>query len=221
MSNSSVQKVLVEMAEPDWYKMLAYCRAAKPNEVIGLAHVEIINRRIVVSNPFILPQTVTGSTCEIEQRDLVKFVGKYDEIGKVKCVWHSHVEMSAFFSTCDRDTSQKLAALGTMMRGSESLFVSIVANVKGEYECRVDMFHPFMASLPGEVRVVAPQIDGVEDEVKDMVKKHEPTAYYGGGSSPSGGGAHQSSFPGFGGGTPRPDERWTDDDIFAEVQIPN
>lgn len=167
-SDKEKETVKVLVSDEDWGKIMAYLRAASPNEIIGLAHAEIKDGAIRVFDPFILKQEVGPATCEIEMKALVEFLSKHEPIEKVKVVWHSHVNMGAHFSSCDRDTSNTLAALGKMMQGSNSWWTSIVINLKQEYECVVDMYKPFRATLPCDILVAAPP--KIVEEVKELVK---------------------------------------------------
>lgn len=168
----SKDAVKVRISDKDWNKLMSYLRLAKPDEVIGLAHAEIKDGAVLVYDPFILEQTVGPASCEIEPKALVKFIGDHERIDRVKVVWHSHVEMTAKFSSCDRDTSNTLAALGRMMSGPNSWWVSIVVNLKQEYECVVDMYTPFRATIPCEVFVFTENENGVEEEIKTLLKRN-------------------------------------------------
>jgi proteasome lid subunit RPN8/RPN11 len=197
MSQEEGVRVPVHIPEADWLKMVAYCKAAEPNEIIGMAHAEIVEAKSFrVWNPFILKQEVGGATCEIEQKALVKFVSGYDKINEVKCVWHSHVNMSAFFSTCDRETSNALANLGSMMQGDNSWFLSIVLNLKREYEVKIDVYKPIKISLPGEIKLVRKDIEfpGLKEEVDELVESR-----YASSSSPTS--SPGSTFPEWEGAT--------------------
>lgn len=229
------QKVKVKILERDWQRLLAYCRYAAPNEVGGLAHAEIVNGSVVVSDPFILKQEVSGSNFEMDRKDLVGFISTYERIANVKCVWHSHVQMSAFFSSCDRETSNTLAMLGQMMRGESSWFVSLVLNVKGEYEAKIDMYSPLRCTLEAEVVSLVSKDDEIEKQVKDMCKTR--SYHY----SSSSEGFQQGELHGVGGSenkpptggliivggngdrktqpekTQTPSEPYSEDDVFAHL----
>jgi proteasome lid subunit RPN8/RPN11 len=171
-------KIPVILEASAWEKIIAYAKAASPNEVIGMAHAKSENGKVVVYDPFILKQTVSRGECEIDKGELAKFIGEHPEIDKVLCVWHSHVDMSAFFSTCDRGTSETLAALGKLLQGEGAWFVSIVVNVKEDYECKIDMFKPIALTLQGEVLIRRDNEDlrkQVEAEVKEKCSDSRPT----------------------------------------------
>jgi proteasome lid subunit RPN8/RPN11 len=168
-SEKDTVKVLV--SDEDWGKIMAYLRAASPNEIIGLAHAEIKDGAIRVFDPLILKQEVGPATCEIDMKAMVEFLGTHEPIEKVKCVWHSHVNMGAHFSQCDR------AALGKMIQDSNSWWVSVVINLKQEYECVVDMYKPFRATLPCDLLVSSNP--AISKEVSELVKQrtYQNTAY--------------------------------------------
>ena len=165
--------LVIKISEDDWNKIRAYCRAASPMEIMGLAEAEIGQGGVInVENPFILKQTVTGSTCEFENGDFARWIGTSETVGRTKVFWHSHVNFSAFFSGTDRETSLRMARLGG---GENRWFVSIVVNLKGEYEAVVDVFHPFEACLPAKVIIVPAKQDEIKKEVKDKLVQPAPT----------------------------------------------
>lgn len=170
-------KFPVQMSYQDLDKILAYCRHAKPSEIIGLAHAKLEKGVLMVYDPIILPQKVSGAECEIEPKELAKFIGAYDRIADIRCVWHSHVEMTAYFSACDRNTSTTLAALGKMVQGASSWFFSLVINCRGEYEAKIDVFHPIPYTVQCELktneRPVSPEDEAIKKEVAE--KCNRPT----------------------------------------------
>jgi proteasome lid subunit RPN8/RPN11 len=226
------EKPRVYVPERDWNRLLAYCRAAKPNEVIGLAHAEIVDGEIVVSSPVIVEQDVTGATCEFDKKKFVEFIGAYPAIEKVKCVWHSHVDMTARFSSCDRDTSNTLALLGSMVRSGASWWVSIVANCKGEYQCVIDMYKPFEMTVEAEVMTMSETFDDITKEVKEKLKprwsggqtqyigsEHHQgeLGYYGYGSRGQGEKSSDVIVRGKSKSGRDPERQYTEDDIFKEI----
>lgn len=229
MTEPKVEKIKAKISDPDWNKLMAYCRYSKPNEVGGLAHAEIVNGKMVISNPFILDQEVSGGAFEIDRKALVKFISEYPDIHKVRCIWHSHVDMSAFFSGCDREASNQLASLGQMMQGDNAWFVSLVVNVRGDYECKVDIFKPLQCSLAADIGLIAKD-DEVERQVKAMCRERKyhysgGEGYYGqrqftehrteGGVIVVGGVNEKKSRRGGGKSDHKEDEKWDDNDIFG------
>lgn len=222
--------VKVRILDRDWHKIMTYLRLAKPDEIIGLAHAEIKDGAINVFDPLILKQKVGPATCEIEPKALVKFIGDHGPIDKVRVVWHSHVDMGARFSTCDRDTSNTLAALGKMMSGASSWWVSIVVNLKQEFECVVDMYSPFRTTIPAEVVLFTESVPGLDEQVKELVERtsqtysrdwgysdHGPHGGPYGGSIEVRGGARKGRGNG---GASRPDaQEYSHDDVFGEVSL--
>lgn len=225
--------VPIRIQESDWKKFMAYLRAAKPDEIIGLAHAEIKNGAVYVSNPMIFEQNVGPATCEITPEALAKFIGEYDHIEKVRCVWHSHVEMGAHFSSCDRDTSNTLAALGKMTAGENSWWVSIVINLRQEYEVAVDMYTPFNAKLKGAIQIIGDPVPAeVEEEVKALLKRRtygsSTSGYYSGGGHWADRGVVtpcQEDKPGstkviVSGGKKREEPKsYTEDSVFGEFHL--
>jgi proteasome lid subunit RPN8/RPN11 len=163
--------VIIKMPSRDWRKIMAYCRAANPDEIIGVAHGEIMDGTIHVSNPMILEQEVASASCDVLPAACAKFIGEYPDIAKVKVVWHSHVDMGVKFSGTDRDTSSLLGALGAMTSGPNSWWVSLVVNLSQDYSAVVDIASPFKATLPCIIHFLPDEDREAAEEVKRLVKK--------------------------------------------------
>ncbi len=205
----TAETIKVYVPEKDWEKILTYCRIAKPMEIMGLAHAEITPKGdVYVAEPLILKQEVTGATCELDKEELVRFIGNYENIAKVKCVWHSHVDMTAKFSSCDRDTSNTMALLGQMMAEGSSWFLSLVVNCKGEYECVVDMYKPFRVKLDAEIMTLIDKNDALEAEVKELLTVR-------GSSRKNGGGVTISAKP----KEDRESTSYSEDDVFGQLEL--
>lgn len=171
--------VPVWISDVDWAKMIAYCRSSKPNEIMGMAYVREVENGLEVYDPFILKQTVGPASCEFDKADFARFMSVAEDIKHIKCIWHSHVEMSTFFSTCDRGTSEGMAALGRTMGGSSAWFLSIVVNLKQEYQAKVDMYKPMKLTIPAEIKRFATEPTALVDEVKAKVSIHDYTTHHG------------------------------------------
>lgn len=166
------------ITERDWTILKEYCKAADPDEIIGLAHAELKDGIIWISKPMILKQKVSGASCEMDEKELMKFIGDYKDISKVRCVWHSHVRMSSHWSTTDRETSDLCSKIGKLFTGRNSWFVSIVLNIKGDTEVVLDMYDPVRVTAKVKLVRIIPDYSAVADAIKKEVKEkvqHEST----------------------------------------------
>jgi len=167
--------LVLKISDKDWQKILNYCKAASPHELMGLAQARITgDSTIEVTDPIILKQKVTGVTCEFDKKDFAQWIGTSENVSDTKVFWHSHVNMEAFFSGTDRETSLRMANIG---HGASKWFVSIVANVKGEYEAVVDVFHPFKACIDARIEIKrAPnsELALIREEVNGKVEVELP-----------------------------------------------
>lgn len=181
--------IKIRISDDDWKKIITYCRIAKPNEIMGMARVRETENGLEIYNPFILKQKVGPATCEFDRADFARFMGACEDIKFIKCIWHSHVNMSAFFSSCDRGTSEGMAALGRTMGGASSWFLSVVVNLRQEYQAKLDIFKPTKVVLPGELYRFEGDIDTVASE--EVKQKLEEERYV---SSTPSHGSHPHSY---------------------------
>lgn len=164
--------IKVRISDTDWMKMVTYCRIAKPNEIMGMARVREVADGLEVYNPFIMKQKVGPASCEFDRADFARFMATCEDIKDIKCIWHSHVNMSAFFSSCDRGTSEGMAALGRMMGGSSSWFLSVVLNLRQEWQAKLDIFKPSKLVIPCELFQYDSDPDTVTtEEVKQKLEE--------------------------------------------------
>ena len=135
------------ISRKDWNKTINYAKASvklHSNAEIGGMMVMLKNEDgdYILKDPVILKQTVTQSTCTMDQNELALFYSKTYKKHKnnklksrVRYVWwHSHANMNAFWSSTDNKT--------IMSSPSDDFTVSLVVNVKGEYKLRVQFFEP-------------------------------------------------------------------------------
>lgn len=125
-----------------WQKMMAYILNC-PVEINGFGNVSLRGNIITVEDVFILDQVVSGVSAETVQESLDAYLTELRLSGgtssSIRFQWHSHVNMNAYFSTDDMDN---------IARWPGDWLVSLVANQRGEYSCRLDMKRPLGISLP-------------------------------------------------------------------------
>ncbi len=167
------------------YKKMTYYIKHTEGEISGLAKVErdkedknIFN----ITDIVLLEQTCTGATTNLDSNAIGKF---YDELmknkqdtGAWKCWWHSHADMSTFWSTTDSNTIESLDPETEI----DNYIISIVSNKKEEVLARIDCFNPIRATVD-ELEVEIPYIDNELEEacrleVEEKVKKNSIVTTY-------------------------------------------
>lgn len=111
------------------------------SEIAGMGKVRIDEaaQEIIVEDVAIYDQEVTNGTADLSSAALASFMTEKIRAGESLkpwiLWWHSHVDMSAFFSGIDT---------GTIESSNEfDHLISLVVNKKGEAKCRIDSYRPF------------------------------------------------------------------------------
>jgi hypothetical protein len=133
----------VYIDKKDWDKIINYARCSSDKwgtEIGGMAvTLQDKDGDWKIQEPVILKQEVSGALCELDKTELAVYYGKmamkYKNHNMRFCWWHSHAEMSAFWSGTDTDTIDEYE--------DGDLSFALVVNVKEEYKCRVSVWKPF------------------------------------------------------------------------------
>lgn len=137
-----------------------YVRLAK-GEISGLGTVEVRGGNFLVTELLLFEQTCNASHTSLNTGDIASFLTQAVMDGRptedLKLWWHSHVNMDVFWSQEDEGTAQRLS--------NGVWFLSLVANKRSEYLCRLDIFDPVPITLDElEVIVIYPD-DPELDEI--------------------------------------------------------
>lgn len=132
---TEVGKLTVLVTVPVLEMLDAYVQEAE-GEISGFGICEVTGDRVTVVE-LVVPKQVCGmAETEIGETELVgmmsELVGRGVALETVRLWWHSHVNMSAFWSGTDDKTAKELA------RRCGGWMVSIVCNKRGERRVRVD-----------------------------------------------------------------------------------
>jgi proteasome lid subunit RPN8/RPN11 len=141
---------------------------------LGRATLSPDKSELVITDAFIWEQTATGTTTEVVDHnsvfslavDLEKQGIPVDEL----CVWwHSHADMSVFFSGTDRQTIIEWV--------NNRFLCALVGNKKGEYKATIAIKEPIACDIDDVPVVIGSEVDPVLDEqIKAEVEnkvKHE------------------------------------------------
>jgi hypothetical protein len=146
-----------------------YVKAA-PGEISGLGRVIVVNNVIYIEDIYLLKQSSTGSSTDLNPEAMAEFIGeliaKDSAPEEIKLWWHSHGNMSTFWSATDEETA------GVFANG---WMLSLVVNKKNEHLCRLDVYDPVHLVLDKIPLIVscplptAAMVKAIEAEVKEKV----------------------------------------------------
>lgn len=146
-------------------KMELYIAFAK-GEVSGLGEVAYLpdSNEFRVSDVMIFEQKTTGATTDLDEEAVAKFLVDTIQAGKdpsaFRVWWHSHANMSVFWSTTDTSTIEKFR---------NEWMISIVGNKSGENLVRIDQYRPYRLSIDGLSLSLA-EVAEEEDELAKAIR---------------------------------------------------
>ena len=112
-------------------------------EVSGLGTVVPHNDGLLIEEVYLLKQRCTGSNTELDDEAvaalLVELDAKGVDTGTVRFWWHSHGDLSAFWSGTDDECIEGLA--------NDNYMVSLVANKRRQDRVRIDQYTPIRLTL--------------------------------------------------------------------------
>jgi proteasome lid subunit RPN8/RPN11 len=167
------------ISQKDWKKVIDYAQASYDqfkSEVGGfMIAMPDKDGNIIISEPEILKQEVTGGTTEMDKDAVADYYVKCAEkhgAGVRFVWWHSHANMDAFWSTTDTDTMKEYSS------GDWSAF--LVVNIRQAYKFRVSVWNPIKAHEDIELKILDAKPKklpkGVVDAVSKLCSKPELTA---------------------------------------------
>jgi hypothetical protein len=148
-------------------------------EISGLGTVTRLGNDFLVTDLHLFEQVCTGASTDLSQEAVSQFLLQSVMAGldpsELKLWWHSHVNMSAFWSGTDDATA------GSFGNG---WMISVVGNKSGEYLCRLDLYEPIRLTLDGLRFEVRQEFDpelraAIAAEVELKVRVPQPLITYG------------------------------------------
>lgn len=158
----------IELPRMIYGQMVAYMREVN-YEISGLGHASYENGVFRIEELAELPvQTNTSAHTTLDQESMSKIL--VDRLKKkntkpLNFWWHSHVNMSCFWSQTDDDTA-------TQMAKNVPYILSIVGVQSGELRCRVDFGKPVTMTFDSLPIVLT----GVHKNHPMVSREHERTA---------------------------------------------
>ena len=156
--------------EPLAIKKIQYWADAADGEVSGLGIIEKRDDIVVVTEAFILDQECTGADTELDPEAISKLMIDIINADKdpacLKFWWHSHVNMSVFWSGTDNECAETL---------SNEYAFSLVVNKQRDRKVRFDLYQPFRMTADNLKLVELVEEDEIlkeecKKDVKDKVK---------------------------------------------------
>jgi proteasome lid subunit RPN8/RPN11 len=136
----------IKISHKDFSKIINYAKAsyeAVKGEIGGMAIVTVTkDDDYLISNPVILKQEVTGSTCTLDKTSLANYYTKaMGSFGtSIKFLWwHSHANGSCFWSSTDEEAIKEYSG--------STWSISLVVNIKSDYRLRIDWWKPVAVKL--------------------------------------------------------------------------
>lgn len=141
----------------------AYIRHAA-GEVSGLGEVTVIDGALVITGVHLLEQECGTASTEFTADAIAKFlvecVKKDIDTSTLRLWWHSHADMSVYWSGTDKDTVKQLS-------DDMPWLLSLVGNKAGDILVRLDLKEPFvcrMNKLP--MTILRPQNEALAESIK-------------------------------------------------------
>lgn len=198
-------KVLIE--KDAYLKMQAFIDLAV-GEISGIGKVRKEGDDVVIEDIRLLKQSNTGTTSELDEGADVEFISKLVKDGEDpnnwKLWWHSHANMSVFWSPTDTGTIEAHMKAGVDGENNGlDYFVSVVGNKKADFKARIDVSTydanfgirgvairddlPFeraldkpleekITKITEKIKTLKNQVDLLEEEMDDMLALEEDDA---------------------------------------------
>ncbi len=159
-----------------WHKLQKYTEFAK-GEISGIGIVEALPNFFYVPEVFLFKQVSTATHTSIDREDYMKFTSNMMKAGepieKLKLWWHTHGDMSVFWSPTDEANIQDF----DWEKPEDNWVLSIVLNKSGNYKTRLDIFSPLRLTIH-DLNVVVREPDYgnldqvIQHEVKEKVQQN-------------------------------------------------
>lgn len=133
-----------------WRKILRYARASVPNEINGFAYMTLFEGNFFLLDApdvVIIQQEVSPGSADNDDSVYAKLLyqQRHRPDPEPRMQWHSHVNGPAYFSDTDMGTISNFGEAGA------TWMLSLVTNVRGEVEARLDLYRPFWIGTPIDV----------------------------------------------------------------------
>lgn len=150
-------------------KIMHWVQMALPHECSGLGVTKVLNGRIHIVDVVMCEQKNSGAATDLDPADVSKAMYKMRESdGELNFWWHSHANMSVFWSGTDQSTIAQI--------GRQGMCVAAVFNAKREVRAAIAAMTPIPffideVKVKLQSQVSLETIASWEEEFNDNVKK--------------------------------------------------
>ena len=142
------------ISKKDYDKIINYAKAAYDTMKCEIGGMSICHKDEdndwIVTDPVIIKQEETGSTCDLDKEELANYYCKAAKKHAKKdfrfCWWHSHHTMGVFWSPTD------IKGINEYSNGDLSF--ALVVNLKRENKFRISMWNPVLMHEDTELQIM-------------------------------------------------------------------
>jgi proteasome lid subunit RPN8/RPN11 len=162
--NTEIKRLYIDARA--YEKLFHWVNLAK-GEISCLGLVEDNCKEFNILDVFLIKQTCTSASTDMDQEDIAKLLFELEKQGKaemLKCWIHSHGSMNVFWSSTDEATIKGLA--------NDNFFISVVVNKNRDMLGRIDVFSPVRLMIDAlEVHVLIPSFGLLDECKKEFTEK--------------------------------------------------
>tara|TARA_Y100000310_G_scaffold89856_1_gene86963 strand:+ start:2253 stop:3182 length:930 start_codon:yes stop_codon:yes gene_type:complete len=159
------------ISQKDYDKIINYAKAAYETMKCEIGGMSICYQDKdgdwIVTDPVIIQQEVTGSTCDLDKDELANYycnaAKKHANKNFRFCWWHSHHNMGVFWSGTD------IKGIDEYSDGDFSF--ALVVNLKRENKFRISMWNPFVMHEDTTLEILGQKRPSVPKKILDEVEE--------------------------------------------------
>lgn len=163
----------LQMPQAIWQKLLTFVQLC-PTEINGFGYVDQVGKDFTLEDVIILEQSADMHGVEVSAatlgRHIYELIDAGKDPGRMRFQWHSHVHLEAYFSATDLRTIENYGRRGDWM-------ISLVANNRGDYQLRLDVFQPQRLWVPLNLKLIMPPDSAIIEWCQEEIaaKVHAPS----------------------------------------------
>jgi proteasome lid subunit RPN8/RPN11 len=160
------EKLQLVIPLDSYRKIMAYAEACD-TEISGFADVEYDKEtaKLIVGKVYLLEQTAGGANVHMDEEAVAKFNVEMIKKGVKQLPrlwWHSHVNMEAFFSGTDENTTEQLR--------NDTFNVSLVVNKRHDMKAKVNIYYEAYST---KIVTLFGETEEMEEEKKAYIDINE------------------------------------------------
>ena len=157
------------------YLKLKYYTLLSKGEISGLGRISLKGKdNIIVDDVYIFKQENSAGSTDLDKKSVALFLEQEyksgNNINNIKLWWHSHADMTIFWSGTDISTIESLGE-------TSDFIVSIITNKQLEIKGQIDVFKPFrntLEDIPVEIGIEDKNLKlQIAKEIKEKVNEYQ------------------------------------------------